>query len=233
MIKVLLADDHPGFRTGIRTILERNGGFEVVGEAETGRQAIEMERTLFPDILLLDMELPDVQGDAVTSAIVESESAVRILPLSGHTEMAYVLAALEAGAHGYASKDEPIDSLMRAIRLVAGGGIYLSPKIAASIQKWRSQLDTYSGTSSSACELLFRRGVSPRMLEILRAVADGQDDASIAERLELSAHTVHNHVAHLRELLDVPRRPALVAWYWRNGIQDLDPEYYALWCRER
>jgi DNA-binding NarL/FixJ family response regulator len=163
------------------------------------------------------MELPDMSGLEVARAICERGDAVCVLPLSGFTDAEYVLGCLDAGASGYVTKDTPIETLVQAIRTVSKGGVYVSPRTAVDLVRDRQR---------RVGDDLSRKGISPRLFQILKLVAEGLGNADIAEREYRSEHTVRNQVERVKSLLDIRWRPALIAWAWRNGIQDIDEETF-------
>lgn len=222
MITVLLADDHPAFREGVRAVLDRHDDITVVGEASSGADTLDEVAAHSPDVLLLDMELPDMSGLEVARAIRERGDSVCVLPLSGFTDSEYVLGCLDAGASGYLTKDTPIETLVEAIRTVYRGGVYVSPRTAVDIVRERQRKISDDERIRLLCEDMIQRGISPRLFRILQLVAEGLSNSDIAEREFRSEHTVRNQVERIKSALGVRWRPALVAWAWRNGIRDID-----------
>lgn len=224
IIRILLADDHPGFRAGIRTELEKESDMTVVGEAASGKEALELVRELRPDVLLLDMELPDFNGVEVALRLEKEKIDVLILPLSGFREPEYVFALLESGAAGYMTKDESLENIIKAIRTVAHGGVYVSARVAVEIVDEKRQQRRETTREERLRQELLDSGMTKALLEVLHLVAKGLSNKQIAKKLDRSEHTIRNHVEKLRAVTGEKWRPALVAWAWRRGAMDINPD---------
>lgn len=222
-IRVLLADDHPGFRAGIRAELDKEPDIEVVGEAGSGSEALILTKEKRPDVLLLDMEMPDLNGVEVAQRLERDDVQVSILPLSGFRDPEYVFALLEAGATGYMTKDESLENIVDAIRTVARGGVYVSPRVAVEIVDEKRQQRKESTRLERLRQELSEIGITSTLLEVLHLVAKGLSNKEIANTLDRSEHTVRNHVDKLRDITGEKWRPALVAWAWRRGVMDIEP----------
>lgn len=222
-VRVLLADDHPGFRAGIRLELEKEPDMKVVGEAETGALAIKLTKELMPDVLLLDMELPDITGVEVAQRLRKENVNVFVLPLSGFRDPEYVFALLESGAAGYMTKDESLSNIVKAVRAVARGGVYISPRVALEIVDERRHQRRETTREETLKQELREHGINRTLLEILQYVAKGLSNREIADKQQRSEHTIRNHVDRLRLVTGENWRPALVAWAWRHGVMDIDP----------
>ena len=222
-IRILLADDHPGFRAGVRAELEKETDMVVVGEAETGKQALNLVMQLQPDVLLLDMEMPDMSGVEVAQRLEKEKIEVLVLPLSGFREPEYVFALLESGAAGYMTKDESLGNIIKAIRTVAHGGVYVSSRVAVEIVDEKRQQKKESTREERLRSELLGIGITSTLLQVLHLVARGFSNNEIADQLDRSEHTIRNHVDKLRTVTGEKWRPALVAWAWRRGVMDVDP----------
>ncbi|WP_141578910.1 response regulator transcription factor [Actinomadura sp. WMMA1423] len=204
-IRILLVDDHPVVRSGIRAMLADQPGFALVGEAATGREGVEEARRLRPDVVLMDLQLgTGIHGSEATRQITAAGSgAPRVLVLTTFDTDSDILAAIEAGATGYLLKDAPPDRLFTAIRSAAAGDSALAPSVASRLLG-RMRSPTATPTA--------------RELEVLRLVAEGFSNREISKRLFLSETTVKTHLVHLYAKLGVDSRTAAVAAATRRGL---------------
>ncbi|MCA9996578.1 MAG: response regulator transcription factor [Anaerolineales bacterium] len=212
-ITILLAEDHVLVRAGIRALLQSLPYAEVVAEAGNGQEAIELIKALNPNIVLMDISMPILNGLEVTRQIVQEMPDVRIIMLSMHMNEEYVLQALNAGAAGYLLKDSGTAELEMAIRSVFGGETYLSPPVSKHIADYVRRV----GSQTSMLERL-----TPRQREILQLIAEGQTVKEIAAQLNISAKTVETHRARLMRRLDIYDVPGLVHYAIRMGLVTLN-----------
>jgi two-component system response regulator NreC len=210
--RVLLADDHKLMRSGLRLVIELNPEFTVVGEADDGRQAVAMAETLKPDVLVMDVGMPNLNGIEAARKITEEHPGIAVIMLSMHSDEAYVLRALKAGAKAYLLKDSAEADLSRAIQAVTEGKSFFSPAVSKVL------LDDYM-------RKLQRAGVedsydllSPREREILQLVAEGKSSKEVAGLLHLSVHTVETHRANIMQKLNLEGIPALILYAVRKGL---------------
>lgn len=206
-IRVLLADDHKILRKGIRMLIDSQPDMEVVGEAKTGREAIEEARQLKPDIVVMDVSMPELNGIEATRQICEETKHTRVVALSMHKDSVYVREILRAGACGYLLKDSEDDDLVKAIRSVHRGEAFLSPAIADAV------LTDYRKHVSNPVDLL-----TSREREILTMVADGKANKEIANTLNLSVYTVESHRGSVMEKLNLHNTGDIVRFALRNGL---------------
>jgi DNA-binding NarL/FixJ family response regulator len=214
-MRVMLADDHALFRAGIRSLLEAIEGVSIVGEARDGHEALRMVAECRPDIVLLDVALPQLNGIEVTERLVREAPGTRILMLSMFANEEYVLRSLRAGAAGYLLKDSTVVELESALRSVADGGSYLSPAVSGHV------LAAYVrrvGQDAVPPEPT----LTPRQREVLQLIAEGHGTKEIAARLCLSAKTVETHRAQLMERLGIRDVAGLVRYAIRAGIVSAD-----------
>lgn len=209
-LRVLLADDHRIVREGLRALIERLPGVEVVGEARDGREAVEAAARTDPDVVVMDLAMPSMNGLEATRRIVAARSGVRVLCLSMLADRDAVLAALDAGASGFLPKECAPDELERALRAVAEGGTYLSPALAGEVvAAYREGRD--AGRNRPA------QGLTAREREIVQLVAEGWSTKEIAARLGVSAKTVGTHREHIMAKLGVRSIAGLTRWAIREG----------------
>jgi DNA-binding NarL/FixJ family response regulator len=209
-IRVLLADDHTLVRAGLRGLLEGIQGVEVVGEAGDGQEALRLSDELHPDVVLLDVGMPGLNGLDAASRILSHDATIRVLILSMHTSEEYVLRALRAGCAGYLLKRSAVSELEVAVRAVARGETYLSPAVSKQV------VDDYVGRTGGSADPL--EALTPRQREILQLVAEGHTSKEIAERLGLSFKTVEAHRAQIMERLGLEDVTGLVRFAVRVGL---------------
>jgi DNA-binding NarL/FixJ family response regulator len=209
-IRVLLADDHALVRAGIRSLLERLDGIEVVAEAGDGHETLRLAGVHHPDVVLMDIGMPGLNGLEAAGRLAKEGSSSRVLILSMHTSEEYVLKALRSGAAGYLIKASAASELEAAIRAVARGETYLSPSVSKYV------VDQYVRRTAADDEPL--SALTPRQREILQMIAEGNTSKDIARKLELSHRTVETHRAQLMERLDVHDLAGLVLFAVRVGL---------------
>jgi len=207
---VLVVDDHPVWRDGVRADLERAGDVVVVGEAADGGEAIETAREVMPDLVLMDLNLPGVSGAEATRRIVEESPHVKVLILSASGAEADVLEAVKAGAAGYLLKSATAAELLDAVRRVAGGEPVFSPSLAALVLGEFRRMA--AGPASP------EPGLTPRETEVLKLVAKGYTYREIAEKLFISVKTVQNHVQNILTKLQLRRRYELMRYAIQRGL---------------
>jgi DNA-binding NarL/FixJ family response regulator len=198
-IRVLIADDHPLYRDGLRTMLERAPETEIVGEATTGDEATAMADALQPDVVLMDVQMPGVNGIEATRRIVQASPHIGVLMLTMFADDDSVFAAMRAGARGYLLKGAERAEVLRAIQVVAGGEAIFSPMIA-------QRLTRYFATLAQETQPKAFPELTDRERAILDLIAQGRNNAEIANRLVLSPKTVRNHVSNILSKLQVADR---------------------------
>jgi DNA-binding NarL/FixJ family response regulator len=203
-IRILIADDHPVVRTGLEGMLAGQPEFEVIGEATNGREAIDLADRLRPDVVLMDLRMPVLDGVLATSEIKRRRPAVQVLVLTTYDSDADILRAIEAGAIGYLLKDAPRDDLFRAIHAAAKGESFLAPAVAARLM---------GRIRAPAEEML-----SAREIEVLAMVARGASNKEVGRQLHISEATVKTHLIHIFEKLGVSDRTQAVTVAIQRGI---------------
>ena len=198
-LRVLIADDHPLFRHGLSALLSASSDFEVVGEATTGEEAIELAAKLQPDVILMDIQMPGVNGIEATRSIVHTSPQIRILMITMLDDDASVFTAMKAGARGYVLKDAQKADMFQAIHAVGRGEAIFSPAIATRL------IDFFSALRPVAPPQAFPE-LTGREREILTLIAQGHNNTEIATRLFLSPHTVRNYVSNIFSKLQVADR---------------------------
>ena len=213
VIRILIADDHNLFRAGVRGLLKGFAGVEVIGEAVDGREAVTLATEHRPDVLLMDVGMPGLNGIEAAERVRAATPTTRVIILSMHTGEEHVTRALKAGAAGYLLKDARPDELELAVRQVARGQAYLSP----AVSKYLVQSYAGGGSGRSALERL-----TLRQREVLQLIAEGYTTKAIATRLKLSVKTVETHRAQLMERLEIRDVPGLVKFALRCGLVDAE-----------
>lgn len=209
-IMVLIADDHTIFRSGLNLLLSSEPDIKVVGEAQDGNTAVELAATLRPDVVLMDIGMPEVNGIEATRRIKDASPEVNILVLTMHRSDEYFFAMLEAGASGYILKGAETDELVNAVRAVARGDAFLYPSMAQRL------LQEYLKKSSGAPP--GKPPLSPREEEILKLIAEGYTNKEIAGRLVISPSTVHSHRTNIMRKLEISSRHGLVQYARKHGL---------------
>ena len=210
LYRVLIADDHLLVRAGIRALIESIDGVTVVAEANDGREAVDLAATLRPDIALLDVTMPGLNGLEAATRLREASPATRVIILSMHANDAYVRTALKAGAAGYLLKSATAAELQSALQTVARGEIYLSPAVSKQVVK-----GFVDGTGHEASPL---DALTTRQREILQLIAEGRSTKEVAFTLQISAKTVETHRAQIMERLEIHDLAGLVRFAIRTGL---------------
>jgi two-component system response regulator NreC len=208
-IRILLADDHAVVRQGFRMILGAQADMEIIGEAGNGREAVSMSEQLHPDVVVMDVAMPELNGIEATRRIMEQAPHTRILALSMHKDSVYVREILRAGARGYLLKDSIDVDLLAAVRAVGRGEGYLSPAVSDSV------LSDYRKHVTDPLDLL-----SSREREVLQLIAEGKTNKDIATSLNLSVYTVDAHRGRIMEKLNLHSTSELVRFAVRKGLID-------------
>jgi len=210
--RILLADDHQLMRSGLRLVIEQQPDLTIVGEAADGREAVALAKSVRPDVAVMDISMPNLNGIEAAHQIIQSQPDIAVIVLSMHTDESYVLRALKAGAKGYLLKDSAEADLIAAVRAVAHGKSFFSPAVSKVL------LDDYmrklkrSG-ADDAYDLL-----TPREREILQLVAEGKSNKEVANLLNLSVYTVETHRSNVMQKLNLKGIPELTLYAVRKGI---------------
>jgi two-component system, NarL family, response regulator NreC len=211
-IRILLADDHTVMRRGLRLLLEQQADFQVVGEADDGRQAVDLAGSLHPAVAVLDIGMPLLNGIEAARQIIATDPAIAVVVLSMHSDETYVLRALKAGAKGYLLKNSAEADLIQAVRAVAEGKSFFSPAIGRMLlEDYMRQVAKREVEDSY--DLL-----TPREKEILQLVAEGKTNKEVANLLKLSLYTVESHRGNILEKLNLHSVPELILYAVRKGI---------------
>ena len=208
-IRILLADDHAVVRQGFKMILGAQTDMEIVGEAGNGREAVELAQQLKPDVVVMDVAMPELNGIEATRRLADSAPHARVVALSMHKDSVYVREILRAGARGYLLKDSVAADLVSAVRAVARGEGYLSPAVSDAV------LDDYRRHVTNPVDLL-----TSREREVLQMLAEGKTNKEIATVLNLSVYTVDAHRGRIMEKLNLHSINELVRFALRNGMID-------------
>jgi len=209
-ISVVLVDDHEIVRNGVRAYLETLADFHVVGEASSGEEAVDVVSDLIPDIVLLDLILPGIDGVETTRRIKKISPRTQVVVLTSYHEDVHIFPALKAGAISYILKDMKMDKLVEALRRAAQGEVTLHPRVAVRV------LQNLRGENADA-EPLFTE-LTERELDVLKLIANGMTNSQIAEKLVISENTVKGHVSNILSKLHVADRTQVAVYAWQKGI---------------
>jgi len=211
-LRILLADDHIVKRTGLRSLLERQPNLEVVGESENGRETVDLVTSLKPDVVVMDVGMPVLNGIEATKTIVTQHPTTAVVILSMHVDESYVMRALKAGARGYLLKDSAPADLISAIQAVSQNKSFFSPKVSrilaedyVRVLKQKGAVDSYDLLTS-------------REREILQLIAEGKANKEVAAALNISPYTVETHRSHILEKLNLHNPAELILYAVRKGI---------------
>jgi len=214
-IRILLADDHKITREGLRSLIENQPDMQVVAEAEEGRTAVELARKLAPDLVIMDVSMPDLNGIEATLQISQQSLNVKVIALSMHSDSLFVTEMLKSGARGYLLKDCAFEELANAINAVMNGNTYLSPSISGIV------IDDYLHRLSKAGSLR-ADALTAREREVLQLLAEGKSTKQIALELHISAKTVETHRRQIMEKLDIHSVAELTKYAIRKGFTSLE-----------
>jgi DNA-binding NarL/FixJ family response regulator len=215
MIKVLLVEDQTLPRAGFRALLDSSDELEVVGEAANGREAVRLAKKLNPDVVLMDVAMPEMNGMEATRQIHAAQPHIRIHMLSMHTNRQYLFESLRAGAAGFVPKDSAFTELLSAIHAVVASGTYLSPPLADLV------LNDYFRRAQGKNEISELEVLSNREREVLQLIAEGNSSAEIAQAMHISARTVDTHRHNIMKKLDIHSIAGLTKFAIRHGLCSL------------
>jgi len=212
-IRVLIVEDHDLFRTGLASYLGAQPDLEVIGQASGGRMGVRLACELQPDVVLMDLRMPDMDGTEATRAIIEARPETRVVALTVANGDADIAAALQAGSCAFLVKDSPIEDVAAAVRAAATGVAWLSPRAAEAVlgQIRRQRLNTETDASGHS-------ELSAREIDVLRLLARGLENAQIADELEISPSTAKNHVSSILAKLGLPNRIQAAIYAVRNEL---------------
>lgn len=208
-ITIIIADDHSVVRQGVRTLLETQNDFKIVGEAATGEEAVKLCREFFPDVVLLDLLMPGIGGVEATAQIKQASPVSNVVVLTSYHDDEYILPAIKSGALSYLLKDVSATELIEAVRKAAVDEVVLHPRVAMKIMR---EIQQTSEQSESETDL------SRSEFEVLRLLADGLSNSEIGERLFVSENTVKSHVSNILSKLHLKNRTQAAVYAWRNHL---------------
>jgi NarL family two-component system response regulator LiaR len=213
-VRVLVVDDHDLFRVGLASMLAAVEGLEVVAQASTGRGAVRLASELRPDVVLMDMRLPDLDGSKATREILAHDESVRVVMLTVITDETEVVAAIGAGACGYLLKDSPVEDVVAAVRAATNGAAWLSPCAAEAVLQRMRHAEARNGHAGA-----IQDDLSPREVEVLQLLARGLDNNEIAANMSISPRTAKNHVSSILGKLGVVNRIQAAVYAIKHGIE--------------
>ena len=214
-IKVLVADDHTILRQGIKALLDNQEGIEVIGEAKDGREALAIIEETLPDVILMDIAMPGLNGLEATRRIKKKFPRMKVLVLTMYTNEEYIFQILNAGANGYLVKETAFQDLISAIKAVYKNEAFMSPSISKKVIN--SYIKKAQDDEEKTCEIL-----TTREREILQLIAEGNSSKKIAELLFISPKTVETHRTHIMDKLNIHNRTGLIKYAIRKGMVDVD-----------
>ncbi|MDD2485436.1 MAG: response regulator transcription factor [bacterium] len=215
-IRLLIADDHPLMREGIQRVLSEAGDISVIGVAKNGMDAVEMARSLDPDVIIMDISMPELSGVEATRQIKKECPRVAVLILTVYQDNEHIFEAIKAGASGYILKDIVAERLVEAVRMASVGEALVEPTIASKLLEEFSNISNYREAANVFDEL------TTREIEILQAIADGHGNKDVAASLFISEKTVKNHLSNIFKKLQVNDRTQAVLLALRRGLINMD-----------
>lgn len=213
-IKIILADDHKIVRDGLRTLLERESDMEVIAEAEDGRAVVNLAKQLSPDLVIMDIIMPGLNGIDATRDIIRKDPHIKVIGLSMHSDKRFVSGMFQAGASGYLLKDCAFDELATAVRTVVSNHTYLSPGIANIIIERQRERSSQSGSTTFT-------NLTTREREILHHLADGMSSRDISSTLDISVKTVQSHRQNIMRKLNINNVTDLIKYAIREGLTSM------------
>jgi DNA-binding NarL/FixJ family response regulator len=214
-IKILLADDHAILREGLRSLLEKQKGYEVVAEAGDGRAAVKLAKKYLPDVVIMDITMPDMNGIDATHQLLAEVPETKVIALSVHADKRYVASMLGAGASGYLRKDCVSEELTHAIKSVMNGEVYISPKIVSVISKHFAEASREMNSTDAS-------PLTGKEREVLQLLAEGRSTKDISDLLCISMKTVEKHRQHITEKLGLHSVAELTKYAIREGMTSLE-----------
>lgn len=214
-VRLIIADDHLLMREGLRSLLESEERFSIVGEANDGQEAVELVRSLTPHLVVMDVSMPDLNGIEATRLIIEENPNIKVVALSGHSNMVFVREILEAGASAYVLKSRAYEDLVRAVNEVMTGRKYLTPDIASGVVSEYVELSAASDKDSAFVML------TPRERQVLQQLAEGRSTKEMADNLSVSVKTVETHRRNIMEKLELHTVADLTKYAVREGLTTL------------
>ncbi|WP_205091508.1 response regulator [Thalassobacillus pellis] len=218
--KIVLIDDHKLFREGVKRILDFEASFEVVAEGDDGDTAVHLIEQNDPDVVLMDINMPNMNGVEATAELIKRYPDLKVIILSIHDDENYVTHALKTGAQGYLLKEMDSDALIEAIKVVSDGGSYLHPKVTHNLVAEYRRLSETTDNSQSLRAIEYRKPLhllTRRECEVLQLLADGKSNRGVAESLYISEKTVKNHVSNILQKMNVNDRTQAVVTAIKNG----------------
>lgn len=219
-INIALIDDHKLFREGVKRILEYESEFHIVAEGDDGSMALDIVKENNPDVVLMDINMPDVNGIEATTNLIKKYPDIKIVILSIHDDESYVTHVLKTGAQGYLLKEMDADSLIEAIKVVYDGGSYLHPKVTHNLVKEYRRLSSESSSNVMNGSIEYRKPLhilTKRECEVLQLMAEGKSNRAVAESLYISEKTVKNHVSNILQKMSATDRTQAVVTAIKKG----------------